>query len=178
MSISSSAVAVIASMIFFASSANASEKSLDLCKNPDKASAIKQKIAISFNSFTGSNTEVLESFYSDDVQYSDPISSVIGLPSVVKLLTQTYKNVQMIKYNFFDFICENNRISASYNLKIQIAGLNGGQPYIVKGSSVFEINGMGLVKSHRDYFDLGSMVYEKHPLTGIVIKKIKAGLAK
>ncbi len=156
----------------------AGAQTTDLCKNPLKAAAIKHKISTSFNAFTGTNVEILEKFYTQDVDYMDPISTVKGLDNVKKLLAKTYQNVQMLKYNFFDFICENNKVSASYNLDIQIAGLNSGNPYVVKGTSVFHITQDGLIAKHRDYFDLGSMVYEKHPLTGVAIKSIKSALGK
>ena len=152
--------------------------SLNLCQDEAISGALKQKIATSFNTFTGSNTEVLEQFYSPSINYQDPISSIQGLENVKKLLTRTYKNVQSLRYSFFDFICESNKISASYELTIQIVSLNGNKPYLVKGTSVFHFDENGLVTKHRDYFDLGSMVYEKHPLTGSTIRAIKAALAK
>jgi hypothetical protein len=34
------------------------------------------------------------------------------------------------------------------------------------------------VKHHRDYFDLGSMLYEQIPVLGLLIKKIKSGLGQ
>lgn len=150
----------------------------NVCANPAAYKVVKLKISNSFNQFTGTNVEVLEQFYAPNVKYSDPISTVTGLDNVKKLLAKTYRNVQSLRYAFFDFICESNRISASYKLNIQISGLNDGKPYIVEGTSVFRVNSEGMVVQHKDYFDLGSMVYEKHPLTGGTIRAIKAGLAK
>jgi nuclear transport factor 2 (NTF2) superfamily protein len=164
--------------LFISLTAMADLKSRDLCKQPKKAAALKEKISTAFNKFDGTNPETLDLFYSDDVLYTDPILSVSGLKEVKLLLTHTYKNVEMLNYEFSEFICENNKISASYVLSIQIKGLNGGSPYKVNGNSVFHFNRDGLVKKHQDYFDLGSMVYEKHPLTSATILAIKAALGK
>ncbi|MBY5992021.1 nuclear transport factor 2 family protein [Ferrimonas balearica] len=54
--------------------------------------------------------------------------------------------------------------------------LNGGQPFQVEGISELRIRD-GLIIRHRDYFDLGQMLYEQVPVLGVATRWLKERLA-
>jgi steroid delta-isomerase len=54
-----------------------------------------------------------------------------------------------------------------------VRGLNGGKEYVVPGFSQLKFEANGLVSEHRDYVDLGDMVYERIPIQGIIISTLK-----
>jgi hypothetical protein len=65
----------------------------------------------------------------------------------------------------------------SWTMKIMHPKLNGGQPGEVNGVSQIRFSGDRVIY-HRDYFDLGEMLYENIPLLGVVIRNIKQRLGK
>jgi hypothetical protein len=62
-------------------------------------------------------------------------------------------------------------------MKLKHPKLNGGQPVEVNGVSQIRFSGDRVIY-HRDYFDLGEMLYENIPLLGVVIRNIKQRLGK
>jgi limonene-1,2-epoxide hydrolase len=54
--------------------------------------------------------------------------------------------------------------------------MNKGKPIAVDGITMLKIADDRVVY-HRDYYDLGQMVYENIPLIGRLIKKIKRALS-
>ena len=56
--------------------------------------------------------------------------------------------------------------------------LRKGSPVTVEGLSRLEFDAEEKVKLHRDYFDLGEMLYENLPLIGMVVTSIKKRLGQ
>lgn len=131
------------------------------------------KINGTFNDFDGKNEAILNEFYAADVVFVDPVVRVEGLASLKKYYAHAYSKVKAIRFEFGDMIIENRRISAPWTMHLAVQGLNGGQSFKVHGCSNFEFNQEGKVIYHRDYVDLGAMVYERLPLQGKVISFIK-----
>jgi len=136
-----------------------------------------EKIKTVFNAFDGKDLERLNDFYAQDVVFEDPVDKISGLPALKKYYTHAYKNVISIRFDFADIINQDNAYAAPWTMHMKVRGLNGGEEYAVKGLSQMVFNDKGLVVYHRDYVDLGAMVYERLPLFGAVIRKLKKLLA-
>ena len=54
--------------------------------------------------------------------------------------------------------------------------LRGGAPVTVEGATRLAFDEEGKVCLHRDYFDLGAMLYEQLPLLGAVVRTLKGRL--
>jgi limonene-1,2-epoxide hydrolase len=65
----------------------------------------------------------------------------------------------------------------TWTMQLQHPKLNGGEAVNVNGVSHIRFSGDRVIY-HRDYFDLGEMLYENIPLLGFVIKNIKQRLGK
>lgn len=136
----------------------------------------KQKIIHTFNQFNGSNIQSLNDFYSSNIIFSDPAHQIQGLDNLKNYYQRLYKNVESIHFDFKRFIQEGPILSGEWTMKLQVRQLNGGKPFEVQGASFFEFNADHLVVIHRDYFDLGAMLYEKIPGLGHLIKVIRLRL--
>lgn len=133
----------------------------------------KRKIRKNFNDFNGKNLEILNSFYAADVTFVDPVTELSGLDALKKYYQHAYKNVLEIRFDFSDLIQEGNQVVAVWVMQLAAKGLNKGQAFPVHGSSLMRFNAQGLVEYHRDYVDMGEMIYEKLPLQGFVIQQVK-----
>jgi hypothetical protein len=57
--------------------------------------------------------------------------------------------------------------------------LNGGEPIAIEGNSIIKFGGPeDKVVYHRDYFDVGAMVYEHIPVLGWGVRTVKEKLGK
>jgi hypothetical protein len=134
---------------------------------------LKQKIVDNFNQFDGKNLNILNDFYADNVTFADPVTHVKGLKNLKEYYSKVYKNVKSIHFEFGEIINDQQSYAAPWTLHLSAKGLNGGKEYEVQGMSHFKFNNKGLVIYHRDYLDLGEMVYEKLPIQGLIIKSFK-----
>ncbi len=134
---------------------------------------LEQRITEAFNSFTGKNPEILGKYYAPDIVFKDPVVEIKGLKDLTTYYTHTYQNVISIHFDFLHFSILENECYARWIMTIAVKHLNNNKPYKVEGMCHLKVNQNGLVEYHRDYVDMGSMVYEKLPLLGTIIRFIK-----
>ena len=141
--------------------------------NTDKKIELIKK---AFNGLNKNNLSILNDFYAENIDFTDPIGNIKGLNNLKKYYAHAYENVISINFNFQQINSQNDYYFAKWTMKLQVKGLNANAPYDVEGFSVIKFNGLEKVDYHRDYLDLGSMVYENIPLLGKAIKLIKKKL--
>nr|WP_136250107.1 nuclear transport factor 2 family protein [Ningiella ruwaisensis] len=120
--------------------------------------------------------ESLKTIYSNDVVFIDPIARHKGLEAVEHYFSKLLKNA---KYCEFEI---HNKKSAgedgfvvNWTMRFTSSRINKGNPVAVDGITLLTVENDKIV-FHRDYYDLGEMVYEHVPLLGRIIKKIKRSL--
>lgn len=140
-------------------------------------SDLTKKIIDNFNNFNGKNLDILDSFYATDVYFKDPVTVKKNLKELKKYYKHAYKNVTSIKFEFGEISNEGRDYFAPWTMHLAAKGLNKGNSFPVSGMSHMKFNEAGLVDYHRDYVDLGEMIYERLPLLGMLISKIKKMLS-
>lgn len=143
-----------------------------------KAEQALSVVRQAFNRFDGKNFEILEKFYAPGAVFQDPAVKIRGLERISHYYSSVYRNVKEIRFDFQDVFTAKERFAMTWLMTIKVKGLNFGEPYSVEGISVFEFNEEGKVTFHRDYVDLGAMVYEKIPVLGKLITGIRKRLSK
>lgn len=133
----------------------------------------KNKIETAFNNFDGKKLSSLDGFYDNSVEFQDPVTHIKGLENLKKYYASAYKNVEFIHFHFQDYILENDQVGASWIMSIKIRGFKKSAEYKVPGFSHFRFNKEGKVLFHRDYLDMGALVYEHVPLLGTMVGYVK-----
>jgi hypothetical protein len=137
--------------------------------------------------------EELADLYSNDVTFIDPIATHSGITAVEEYFTKLLHNA---KYCTFTIYSTQQTISiptesesesesgnttdessylVTWKMSFTSARINKGQPINVDGVSQLIIKN-DKITYHRDYYDLGQMIYENIPLLGRLIKRIKRTL--
>lgn len=127
-----------------------------------------------FNQFNGRNVEILNQLYDEEISFQDPVVAIKGLSRLSKYYSHAYKNVSSIRFEFQSFISEQDQLTATWIMTADIKGLNQGNPVRVEGVSVFKFSARNRLIYHRDYFDLGQMVYENIFGLGVIVRKVKS----
>lgn len=131
-----------------------------------------------FNVFNGKNLEVLVELYDDKIHFQDPVVTVDGLQALNKYYQHAYSQVNYIKFNFTDIISHENTHTCQWDMEININRLNSGKSYLVQGASVIRFSETSQkVIYHRDYLDLGALIYEKVPVMGSLVRAFKKKLS-
>jgi limonene-1,2-epoxide hydrolase len=144
--------------------------------NTNQVALNKQRIEKAFNDLNLNTLDSLDSFYDENIEFSDPIVKVKGLKAAKNYYAHVYKNVTQIKFEFKHIHCDGDHYFAKWFMHLQVKGLNGHKPYTVEGISELQFGSNNKVIFHRDYLDIGAMVYERLPIIGSLIQKIKSKL--
>jgi len=129
-----------------------------------------------FNQLDKKNLSLLETIYHPDIRFIDPAHSLQGLPALKQYFFSLYENVRSIRFAFDTPMQSDSQAFVTWTLHMHHPRLAKGRPVAVKGCSCLTFASDGRVIRHRDYFDLGAMIYEHLPLVGGIIKTIKKRL--
>jgi len=134
------------------------------------------KVKYIFKNLTKDNLPLIDDFYDKDVIFIDPIGEIIGSQKIKKYYENMYQNVKVIRFEFSETLEENQTVVAFWSMYLETDKLNSGKGFTIEGNSIIRFNLEGKAVYHRDYFDLGAFIYEKIPVIGFFIEKIKKNL--
>ncbi len=119
------------------------------------------------------NLLMIKDIYSVDIEFSDPMHTIKGLDHLLQYFDQLYTNLQSCSFVIDNAIHNENSAAIYWTMEFVHPQLNRGRVVIVEGSSLLKAKD-GKVCFHRDYLDVGAMLYEHVPVVGRIIKAIKS----
>lgn len=118
------------------------------------------------------NLSMLKDLYHKDVTFIDPMHKVEGFDNLYKYFSNLYQNLNACDFIIDDVVWEDSKASVFWTMSYLHPKLNKGKRVQVRGTS--HIKGQAnRVIYHRDYLDLGAMLYEQLPIFGKLTKWIK-----
>lgn len=163
-------MSIPALLVCLALSSDATMSSEDLIEN---RSELINRI---FNQFNKEAMHLLDDFYSNDVEFEDPINHLNGLDELRAYYASMYENVTSISFDFTDEVISGDIHVVVWTMKTTAKKLNKGKPVIVHGNSVIKFGKDNKVFYHRDYFDMGEMIYQHVPVLRYLVKKVNKKL--
>lgn len=148
-----------------------------------------QQVMSLYQRFDHSLLASLEQIYHPDVVFQDPLHRVLGLEQLRGYFRQMVEGLDECRFDFNEVIEQplesdyQERIESPsrpyqavlfWNMHYQHKKLNNGRPLVLAGNS--HLRYQERVLYHRDYFDVGAMLYEHLPLIGFAIGKVKKRL--
>ena len=119
------------------------------------------------------NLAILNDIYHRKITFIDPIQQIEGISDLTHYFEHLYQNLLFCRFDIDDVLLDNNKAAIYWTMSYKHKKLNANNTVYVQGSSLIKMLD-GKVIYHRDYVDLGAMLYEQIPLVGKVIKAIKA----
>ena len=131
-----------------------------------------------YNQLDRNNLDLLKSIYSDDIQFIDPIHEINGYSELKSYFESMYSNSGYTRFIFGEEALQGDICTLQWRMELQHKKLNRGRHFSIDGISILRFDVNGKVYYHRDYYDLGALIYERIPLIGSIISYIKGRLAK
>lgn len=114
---------------------------------------------------------LLADVYSDDIVFVDALHEIKGLTSLEQYFAGMYENLLYCRFNIHDVQANESSAYLSWKMEYAHPKLGGRKNIVVDG--VTHLMYDEKVTYHRDYADMGQMLYEQIPLVGSVIRQIK-----
>ena len=137
---------------------------------------IIQKFSTFYTDLASMKIDDLCSIYEKNVVFIDPIDTHHGIDAVKSYFSRLLQNTENCQFTIhsIDKIVEKS-VVIKWTMTYSTKRLNGGNPVNVEGITWLDLAEDKIIL-HRDYFDLGQMIYENVPLLGFFIKKVKGQL--
>lgn len=118
----------------------------------------------------------LPEVYADEVVFIDPAHRIEGLAALGDYFAALYQRLAYCRFEIISQQHEGAQAWLSWVMTFSHPRLAAGQPIRVEGATRLEFDAEGKVRVHRDYFDLGALLYEQLPLLGPLVRVIKGRL--
>lgn len=124
------------------------------------------------------NLHLLQGVYNSDIRFIDPAHEISGLENLTEYFSALYQNVESITFEFRDVVQQDRSCYLQWDMTFSHKSLARGKPIFVAGTTFLRLDEQDKVSYHRDYFDLGAMLYEHLPILGRLLISVKRRLAK
>ena len=131
------------------------------------------EIAQWFETITPASLERVEDIYASDAVFIDPFNHLKGLASVRAVYQHMFDTLEHPRFVITTTVSSGHQAFMTWDFLFKCRG----QAQQISGSTQFEINDQGLIVLHRDYWDAAQQVYEKVPVLGSVLRKIRRKLS-
>ena len=128
-----------------------------------------------YRELTPESVSQLGSLYHDHIEFCDPAHCVSGLPALTTYFAATMRGVNYCGFEISEVMQQDDSAFCTWTMRLSHPRLRGGREISFEGASHIRFDDK--IYYHRDYFDLGAMLYEHLPLMGRVIDLIKKRLA-
>ena len=135
-----------------------------------------EKFLALYKELNADNLHLLQEVYSSDIHFADPAHELHGLDRITDYFSALYRNVNAIEFDFKDVVQQDNICYLQWDMAFSHNRLAGGKSIVVQGATFLRFNEERKACYHRDYFDLGAMLYEHLPLLGNLLTAIKRRL--
>lgn len=119
---------------------------------------------------------LLRSAYRDDIRFIDPVHNICGITAMQQYFAGLYSNLNRCEFEFQHEIVQGDEAVLFWCMTYSHPKLRGGENIQVMGNSLLRFDQHG-VYFHRDYVDMGAMLYEHVPLLGSAIRYLKRRMA-
>ncbi|MGL5391865.1 MAG: nuclear transport factor 2 family protein, partial [Shewanella sp.] len=98
------------------------------------------------------------------------------LPALTDYFAKLYENIKYIQFDIKEVHQSDSQAALFWQMHYAHPKLNRGALIKVDGMSQLKFSHK--IEFHRDYFDVGQMLYEQLPCVGALVRAVKSRVAK
>ena len=125
-----------------------------------------------YQNLNSDNLSKLADIYHPDVQFIDPLHQIHGLTDLTIYFEHLYANLISSEFVLTNQLEQQQQAAIYWQMHLRHKKINSGNTITVEGHSLLRRQDDRVIY-HRDYFDIGSMIYEHLPVLGGIVKLIK-----
>lgn len=127
---------------------------------------------VNYQLLSTSNLELLSKIYAEDIEFNDAVHKLEGLTELEEYFKHLYTNLRSCSFDITDAFFQQDKAAVYWQMTYEHKSLNRGKAITIEGHSVIK-GSEDKVHYHKDYLDMGAMVYEHIPVLGRFVKAIK-----
>lgn len=123
------------------------------------------------------NLDTLNSIYHPQLVFIDPLHKVEGPERLIESFKASYSNIICCEFIIDNAFESGGQAAVYWQMRFCHRRLNSQEEIRITGHSHL-LEQDGLIVYHRDYLDVGAMIYEHVPLLGALVKGLKKRAVK
>ena len=126
-------------------------------------------IAAWFESLSPQTLSTIGTIYAQDAHFVDPFNDVHGLPAITHIYAHMFQTLEQPRFTILRRVVQ----GADAFLVWRFDGALRGRAFAIEGATALRLDAQGRIAAHQDYWDPASQVYERIPLLGAVLRRLR-----
>lgn len=122
-----------------------------------------------YETLSQSSLSTIADYYSDDCYFKDPFNEVRSRDIIHSIYMDMFEKLDSPRFVFEDVLSDGNKAFLTWRFSF---GWRNRQ-MTIQGGSHLVFSDDGRVEYHRDYWDVAEELYEKIPVMGWILRRIK-----
>ena len=140
---------------------------------PDKQkNTLLQDFKAFYQEANNSNIERMDRLYTQDVEFRDPLHTILGILALKGYVKNLYASSDYIQFEYTDEQRGENSATITWNMKFSNSALAGGKVITLRG--ITQIRFTDRIYYQEDFYDLGAMLYQHIPVLGAIIRFVNS----
>jgi len=127
-----------------------------------------------FNRLDAENLELLDSLYAEDVLFRDPLHEIQGLGALRAYFARLYAGVAACHFDFEAQALSGDTAMLTWTMHLRLHRFRRGETLALPGATHLRLDAR--VRYHRDYFDVGALLYERLPVLGALLRRVRSAM--
>ena len=126
-----------------------------------------------FETLTPASLDRLDALYAPQAYFKDPFNEVRGIADIRQIFSHMYEALEQPRFVVTGCIVDGAQCFLTWDFNFRFKSYDRLTVQTVRGGSHLKFNAVGLLDSHRDYWDAAEELYEKLPLVGGLMRWLK-----
>lgn len=136
-------------------------------------SARTLSIARWFEALSPESLTLLDQVYAPEARFCDPFNDVKGCQAITAIYAHMFENLTAPRFVITEIIEHEQRVFMAWQFLFQWRD----QSFDIPGGTRFRLDEHGLISDHQDYWDVAQGLYEKLPVLGWLLKRLRQRMA-
>jgi ketosteroid isomerase-like protein len=111
--------------------------------------------------------------YAQDALFKDPFNEVRGIEAVHRVYAHMFDALHDPRFVVTRLVAQHGECWLAWEFRFRFKSFRPREVQLVRGATHLLLGPDGRIVSHRDYWDAAEEVYEKLPVIGAVMRRLK-----
>lgn len=126
-----------------------------------------------FEAMTPSTLNEIETVYGSQAYFRDPFNDVSDAQAIRAIYAHMFENLQSPRFVITSVIEQDRAVFLAWQFKFAWRA----REFDIPGATQFCLDESGLIIEHQDYWDVAHGLYEKLPVIGSILKRLRRAMA-
>lgn len=132
-----------------------------------------QRLVHFYENLSPAQLESLSTCYVPQARFKDPFNDVQGLESIRQVFAHMFLTVEAPRFVVTEKLVQDQKAFLVWEFHFRMRRWRKGIPQCIRGGTFLRLDAQGMVLEHRDFWDAAEELYEKLPVLGGLMRRLR-----